>query len=231
MNLTEFQSALDERVARHDLLTHPFYQAWSAGKLSFEHLRAYATEYFHLVAAYPTFLSALHCRLGDGALRRAVLRNLAEEEVEGSAHSDMWLEFAEGIGLPPEQVRRSQPSAAVRQLIDCFYRSASHASPAEVLAALYAYESQVPRISGEKACALVSHYGANARTCGYFALHTYADALHSQIWREQLGRLVAHNGRLVESALNSAERAAQWLWQALDNSAAYHLSEQSLSIA
>jgi pyrroloquinoline-quinone synthase len=183
MNLIEFQSALDARVACHDLLTHPFYQAWSAGKLSLEHLRAYAREYFHHVAAYPTFLSALHCRLGDGALRRAVLRNLAEEEVEGRAHSDMWLDFAEGVGLSSEQVRRSHPSAAVRQLIDCFYRLASHASPAEVLAALYAYESQVPRISGEKACALVSHYGASAYTCGYFALHTYADVLHSRATR------------------------------------------------
>ncbi len=156
MNLIQFQSALDERVARHDLLTHPFCQAWTAGKLSLGHLRAYAQEYFHFVAAYPTFLSALHCRLADGALRRAVLRNLAEEEIEGCAHSDMWLEFAEGVGLSPEQVRRSSPSAAVRQLIDCFYRIASHASPAEVLAALYAYESQVPRISGEKARALVT---------------------------------------------------------------------------
>jgi pyrroloquinoline-quinone synthase len=231
MNLIEFQSALDARVARHDLLTHPFYQAWTAGKLSLEHLRTYAREFFHHVAAYPTFLSALHCRLGDSALRRAVLRNLAEEEVEGRAHSDMWLDFAEGVGLSPEQVRRSQPSAAVRHLIDCFYRSASHATPSEVLAALYAYESQVPRISGEKACALMSHYGANARTYGYFALHTYADVLHSRIWREELARLVAHNSKLAEPALNSAERAAHWLWQALDDSEAHRLSEQSFSIA
>ena len=46
------------------------------------------------MTAFPTFLSALHCRLPDGALRRAVLRNLAEEEVEGRAHSDLWLDFA-----------------------------------------------------------------------------------------------------------------------------------------
>jgi pyrroloquinoline-quinone synthase len=231
MNLNEFQLALDARVARHDLLAHPFYQAWNAGKLSREHLRTYAREYFHHVAAYPTFLSALHCRLEDSALRRAVLRNLAEEEVEGSAHSDMWLDFAEGVGLSPEQVRRSQPSAAVRQLIECFHRSASHDSPAEVLASLYAYESQVPRISGEKARALMSHYGASAHTCGYFALHTYADVIHSQVWREELGRLLAQNSKLAEPALNSAERAAHWLWAALDDSEAHQLSERSFSIA
>jgi len=53
-------------------------------------------------------------------------------------------------------------------------------SPAEVIAAFYAYESQIPRISGEKACGLLRHYGADARTCGYFALHTYADVRHSE---------------------------------------------------
>jgi pyrroloquinoline-quinone synthase len=231
MNPKAFQIALDARVTRYDLLTHPFYQAWSAGKLSLDHLRAYANEYFHHVAAFPTFLSALHSRLEDGALRRAVLRNLAEEEVEGRAHSDMWLDFAEGIGLSPEQVRHSQPSAAVRRLIGRFSRSAREDSPAEVLAALYAYESQVPRISGEKARGLLRHYAADARTCGYFALHTYADILHSQIWRDELARLVAQDRKLAEPALDAGERAASWLWQALDGSTANRLCLLSMAAA
>jgi pyrroloquinoline-quinone synthase len=231
MNLKVFQSALDARVTAYELLSHPFYQAWSEGKLSREHLRTYAKEYFHHVAAFPTFLSALHSRLADGALRRAVLRNLAEEEVEGRAHSDMWLDFAEGFGLCPEEVRRSQPSVAIRCLIGRFYRSACEDSPAEVLAALYAYESQVPRISGEKARGLLRFYGADARTCGYFALHTYADIRHSQIWREELCHLVAHDCKPAALALESAGRAACWLWQALDGSEAHRLSRRTLAIA
>jgi pyrroloquinoline quinone (PQQ) biosynthesis protein C len=143
----------------------------------------------------------------------------------------MWLDFAEGVGLSPEQVRCSQPSPAVHHLIECFYRCASHASPAEVLAALYAYESQVARISGEKARALMSHYGVDARTCGYFALHTYADVLHSRIWQEELVRLLARSGNLADAALDSAERAARWLWQALDDSEAHRRAERSFSIA
>jgi pyrroloquinoline-quinone synthase len=231
VNLKDFQTELDARVARYDLLTHPFYKAWSAGKLSREHLRAYALEYFHHVAAFPTCLSALHSRLADGALRRAVLRNLAEEEVEGRAHSDMWLDFAQGFGLSPDRVRRSQPSPGVRSLIKHFYRSACHDSPAQVLAAFYAYESQVPRISGEKARALLGFYGADAHTCGYFVLHTYADVLHSQVWRDELLRLVSHNCRLAEPALDAAGRAAYWLWQALDASHAHRLSARSVLVA
>jgi pyrroloquinoline-quinone synthase len=229
MNPKVFQAELDARVARYDLLAHPFSQAWSAGKLSREQLRAYALEYFHLVAAFPTFLSALHSRLDDGALRRAVLRNLAEEEVEGRAYTDMWMDFAEGLGLSPNQVRRSQPSAPVRHLIEQFYRSAGQDSPAQVLAGIYAYASQIPRTCGENARALLQHYGADARTCGYFVLHTYAGVRHAMVWRSELVRLLARNEPMEAPALEAAARAAEWLWQALDGSQAHRLSARSMT--
>jgi pyrroloquinoline-quinone synthase len=229
MNAKVFQNQLDARVARYDLLTHPFHRTWIDGKLSREQLRAHATEYFHHVAAFPTFLSALHCRLGDGLLRRVVLRNLAEEEVEGRAHSDMWLDFAEGFGLSANQVRRSQPSAAIRLLIERFYRTASQDSPVEVIAAFYAYEAQVPRLCGEKARALFSYYDSDARTCGFFVLHTYSDVLHAQTWRSELLRLVSRDDQLAELALAAAARAADWLWQALDGSQANRLSERHMT--
>src|SRR5690242_16758815 len=82
-DLSCFASALRERAARYDLLCHPFYQAWSAGKLTRDDLRDYACEYYHHVAAFPTYLSAFHSRLPDGALRRRVLINLCGEELQG----------------------------------------------------------------------------------------------------------------------------------------------------
>ncbi|MEO6562695.1 MAG: pyrroloquinoline quinone biosynthesis protein PqqC, partial [Nitrosospira sp.] len=39
--------------ARH-LLKHPFYVAWTEGRLSKEQLRHYAEQYFHNVLAEPT---------------------------------------------------------------------------------------------------------------------------------------------------------------------------------
>ena len=41
----EFFAALDARIARYDLLQHPFYQAWSKGELTRDELREYASEY------------------------------------------------------------------------------------------------------------------------------------------------------------------------------------------
>ena len=36
--MSEFFAALDARIARYDLLQHPFYQAWSKGELTREDL-------------------------------------------------------------------------------------------------------------------------------------------------------------------------------------------------
>ena len=44
----------------------------------------------------------------DGVVRRSVLRNLCDEELEGPAHSDLWLDFAEGMGADRDAVRAGQ---------------------------------------------------------------------------------------------------------------------------
>ncbi len=214
--MNEFVHELDARIARYDLLCHPFYQAWSEGKLTGDDLREYAADYYHHVAAFPTYLSAFHARLEDGELRRNVLRNLADEEIEGRAHADMWLDFAEGMGADRAAISSRRPIAEIEQLIAHFRQVANTGSHAEVLATLYAYESQVPRVAKEKAKGLRERYGADAKTCSYFTLHQFADAQHSGVWRDELVRELSQNPEAVENALDAGERAAQALWTALD---------------
>jgi pyrroloquinoline-quinone synthase len=211
-----FWAEIETRIGKYDLLCHPFYQAWSAGELTREDLREYAADYYHHVAAFPTYLSALHSRLPDGELRRAVLRNLSDEEIEGAAHTDLWLNFAAGMGADASQIRKSTPVKEVAELIADFKRVAANGSPTEALAALYAYESQVPRVAKAKAIGLKDLYGADAKTCGYFTVHQTADVRHSQVWRDQLDAELAKNPKGADSALHAAERAAASLWKALD---------------
>jgi pyrroloquinoline-quinone synthase len=205
---------LHVEIERFDLLRHPFYEAWSAGKLAPEDLREYAAAYYHQVAAFPTYLSALHSHLPDGYLRRAVVKNLSEEEIEGQPHSEMWLDFAEGFGADREAVRSSQPISQVRDLIETFRRQMR--SPASGLAALYAYESKVPAIAKEKARTLREAYAADDRTCLYFDVHITADAKHSHVWKEQLERLLAAEPNLASEAIDGGRLAAEALWKALD---------------
>lgn len=214
MDLQLFASELNARIAQHDLLCHPFYQAWSAGQLTRDDLRQYACDYYHHVAAFPTYVSALHSRLADGETRRAVLRNLCDEEIDGVAHSDMWLDFAEGYGASRDQI--NQPIAEIRELIENFRRIAREGTTAEALAAFYAYESQVPRVAKEKARGLSEMYGADAKTRSYFTVHSVADVEHSRVWLDLLNRELERDPSQREAALDSADQAAQWLWRALD---------------
>jgi pyrroloquinoline-quinone synthase len=216
MESQAFLNALEERIARYDLLCHPYYKAWTAGELTREDLREYAADYYHHVAAFPTYLSALHSRLEDGEQRRAVLRNLCGEEIEGRPHSELWLDFAEGMGADRREVRERQPLAEVQDVISGFQHVAREGATAEALAAFYAYESQVPRVAKEKADGLAQRYGADAKTCGYFKLHQFADVEHSDVWRELLSAEVSAHPEQAEAALNAAEAAAQSLWRALD---------------
>ena len=215
--MSQFFSALDLRLAPYDLLQHPFYQAWSQGELTRDELRAYASEYWHHVSAFPTYLSALHTRLADTPLRRIVLENLADEEglPAGRAHSDLWMDFAAGMGAEPAQVRGRALGEETKALI-AFFRGAMQGAPAAALAALYAYESRVPAIAHTKADGLKRHYGADAATARYFTLHQTADMHHAEVWRKAIeGELAAHPEQ-AEEALGAAEAAAAALWSTLD---------------
>ena len=212
MTTPEFRQELDSRIAKHDLLTHPFYRAWAMGELTQEDLRQYAVQYFHHVAAFPDYLEMFESRPElDGELAEAVADNRAGED----GHAELWLDFAEGMGADRAMVSGGQPLREIQELIDTFQTIAREGSPAEALAAFYAYESQVPRIATEKARGLKEMYGADERTCGYFTLHQTADIHHARVWNEQLERQTkdADNQR---KAFESSERIAQALWRALD---------------
>jgi pyrroloquinoline-quinone synthase len=71
-------------------------------------------------------------------------------------------------------------------------------------------------VAQEKARGLREIYGADERTCGYFTLHATADVYHSNVWRNQLERIVEDNPVAEQHALAAAEKAAQALWNALD---------------
>ena len=79
-NIAEFFEQLDARIAKYDLLCHPFYKAWAAGELTRDDLREYAQDYYHHVEAFPSYLAALGLRLEEGDLRRAVLANMCDEK-------------------------------------------------------------------------------------------------------------------------------------------------------
>jgi len=226
MNTTQFFEQLEASIAKYDLLCHPFYKAWAAGALTRDDLREYACQYYHHVEAFPRYLAALALRLDEGELRRAVLANMCDEKgaVGGSGkdsgthsepHSELWLDFAEGMGAR-RNLRGHKPLPEIDGLMTHFHRVASEGTPEEALAAFYVYESQVPRVAKEKERGLREMYDADDKTCGYFTLHAAADIYHSNVWRKQLEQRLEANPETAQAALDAAENTAKLLWQALD---------------
>ena len=184
-------ASLDAQIARKHLLKHPFYLAWTRGELSADALRDYAGQYYHHVAAFPTYLSAVHAGCDDQATRKQLLDNLVDEEAGSPNHPDLWVKFAEGLGLDEAKVRNTGKEAETSELIDTFRSVCREGATAEGLAALYAYESQIPEICESKIDGLKKHYGFNNPDhYRYFSVHIEADREHSAVERQMLDRSI-----------------------------------------
>lgn len=185
-------TAIDAAVAARAMLSHPFYQAWTAGELSLDVLRDYARQYFHHVEAFPRAVSAVHSNCTDRDGRFLLAENLAEEEGLGAGkddHASLWLAFAEGLGASEAEVRAAALLPQTEALIATF-RRLSRQSYAAGLGALYAYESQLPQVASTKIAGLDQFYGVNdARTVHFFKVHEQADIEHSAVCRDLLDRL------------------------------------------
>ena len=215
--MTQFSvsAAIDGKVAARAMLSHPFYQAWTEGRLPLDTLRDYARQYFHHVEAFPSAVSAVHSACPDRSGRRMLAENLAEEEgVEAGKqdHATLWLMFACGLGEDEEAVRGQRLNPETEALIATF-RRLSRRSYASGLGALYAYESQFPAVAAAKIEGLVERYAiSDEPTLRFFRVHESADVEHSRVCRELLDRLP--EGERSE-AVAAGEELAGALWNFL----------------
>ncbi len=201
--------SIDALVAQQSLLLHPFYQCWTRGELPDAALRDYATQYYHHVAAFPTYLSALHSHTSDQSVRRNILTNLIDEEAGTPNHPELWLSFAASLGIPAEDARNADLWDETRGLIDTYRTICRDRTVEEGLAALYAYESQIPAVSESKIEGLRSHYGVSSEEgLAYFKVHIEADREHSQIERNLLPNLLNdQNAETVKGTVGEALNA------------------------
>jgi pyrroloquinoline-quinone synthase len=181
---------IDALIAERHLLKHPFYTKWREGTLSREALQEYARQYYAFESTFPRLLSALHTRSEDAAVRQSILDNLWDEEHGEVNHAELWLRFAEGIGVERDDVKSAERNAATQALVDLYADMSKNAPVPAAVAALYAYERQVPQTSESKIEGLAKHYDVDdKRTTSFFAVHSTLDIEHSAAEREMLGEL------------------------------------------
>jgi pyrroloquinoline-quinone synthase len=206
---------LDKVISSRSILGHPFYVAWRRGELTREQLRTYATLYYPHVAAFPGYLAAAIARADDPMVRSELERNLADEVSHPKPHSELWLDFAEELGVDRRTVASDPPCPSTAAAITTFTRVAATGTPA-ALAALYAYESQQPEVSREKCEGLRGHYGVcSDRALAYFQVHATIDVEHRQGERQALTRCLAA-GASADALLRAADEGLSAYWQLLD---------------
>ena len=216
MTSEQFLEALDALVAAKHLLKHPFYVLWSQGKLSKENLREYAISYYPQVANFPRYVSGVHAGCEEAALRQDLLENLIEEERGEENHPALWRRFAAALGASGSDLATAPRTPEVADAVGLFLETTREGSTAEGLAALYAYESQIPEIAKTKREGLAAFYGiADSDATRFFTVHEQADVWHRQVERAALARIASTNEDR-ESALAAAERCLDALNCALD---------------
>lgn len=204
-------TSLQEVIAKYNLLAHPFYQAWSNGELTAQNLKNYAIQYYQQVASFPRFVSRVHTHCPEITARKVLLSNLVDEEIHGTDHPTLWMQFAEGMGATRAEVVNAKALPETTALVDEFYALADE-DWRTGLCALYAYEAQVPAVAASKIDGLKRFYGINdQKTLEFFAAHQQYDVEHAQ---QVAGLIEQYVG--VEQAKDATARASAALWKFLD---------------
>jgi pyrroloquinoline-quinone synthase len=173
---------IDSEIERHSLLKHSFYKMWSEGKLTIDHLQGYSLEYFQLVKAIPKFVESI-------ASKRIENKDIASSAKEEAEHVEPWAGFASALGVSMSDLvayaGAAKTNAAVAKMAEL-----ANASFEEAVAAMYAYEMELPKISKNKIDGLKKFYGMTSKDATrYFEIHEEADIRHAEIWRQILDEI------------------------------------------
>jgi pyrroloquinoline-quinone synthase len=194
MTTAAIEQALQAALAPRDLLTHPFYQAWSAGELRADDLARYAEQYRFQVTALPE-----------------LSRNLDDEEGRtGVAHARLWEAFGAAVGAAAE----ASPLPETRSSAECLAGLVGE-DELTALAALWAYETQTARVADTKEKGLRCYGVDSPAALRFFRLHGELDVHHARGLLEAIERCLAL-GDSIEKAKVAVERSARAQWAFLD---------------
>ena len=191
---------IDLEIENRSLLKHSFYKMWSEGKLTIDHLQGYSKEYFQLVKVVPKFVERIAEATGNSD---DIITSNAREEAE---HVELWARFATALGVSRSDLITYDGSEKTKEAVAKLMELAGLTFE-EAVAAMYAYEMELPKISRSKIDGLKKFYGMDSEDATkYFEIHEEADMRHAQVWREILQRIPS--GR-HEAVINAAIKSLQ----------------------
>jgi pyrroloquinoline-quinone synthase len=168
------------------------------------------------VLQFPTYVSGTHANCDDLPDRQELLENLVEEEQGPNNHPELWLKFGEALGLLREEMIESGQLPETTNLITTYRRLTKDSAFIGGIAALYAYESQVPEVAGTKMAGLKQFYGIDSPDgLRFFVVHHSLDVEHSKVTRNLVAKY-AESEEAAEEALGAVDEATTALNILLD---------------
>lgn len=211
MTTPALEQALQAALAPRNLLTHPFYVAWSAGELRGEDLARYAEQYRFQVRALPELLRRARALTTDDETDAELSRNLDDEEGRtGVAHARLWEAFGSAVGAATEASPLPETRASAEALTALVGEDEVTA-----LAALWAYEVQTARVADTKEKGLKCYGVDSPAALRFFRLHGELDVHHAGGLAQALERAIARGGS-AEAAKAAVARSSQAQWTFLD---------------
>jgi pyrroloquinoline quinone (PQQ) biosynthesis protein C len=187
MSSADFVRELKEEIARSpkQRVNHPFVRAVSAGTASMEEIRKWAVQDYQFRRAVPriAMLRYLACTDPEFAPR---LYEVVEDETRGLrpgsvGHADMFVEFAEAIGL----TRNDLETAGLRPATAAHLYYAEliiHTLPWFVMmAAQIGAEGTFPPAVAALGRGFIQQYGMSPESVRFFTVHFEADEEHGSL--------------------------------------------------
>ena len=173
---------INAEIEKGSLLKHRFYQVWQEGKLTLDQLSGYSKEYFQLVKNVPSFVENALDNNPNKNYDKIIESILAEER----EHVEPWIRFAASLDVSSEELQQYPGESLTTKAVSDL-SVISKSSFEEGVAALYAFEKELPKISETKSKGLRQFYNKfDDDSHRYFDIHKEADIYHAKIWENIL---------------------------------------------
>ncbi len=207
---------MDEIRARRSFGGHPLWHAIGAGRVSRGGLQIFARQFYLQVNEFPRAVSALHASCPYPDLRGELAESLYEEEtgrISGCnlPHPRLFGLFAAAVGVPWDDLVRSEPLPSTAALIHWFETSTRNRSFLEGAAAIQlSAEGQVPGAFGPFARALEKHYGLSREAVSFWDVHEIADRDHADVGDHAVGRYASSEDARARVRAAVRQSLAAW---------------------
>lgn len=187
---SEFVHRLKEDIHRAPKLriNHPFVRAVREGKATMEEIRRWAVQDYQFRRAVPRIAMLRYLACSDPEIA-AKMFEVVEEETRGllpgsAGHADMFLEFAESIGIGRKELDNAElrPATAAHLY---YVELVIHTLPwFVVMAVQIGAEGTFPPAAAALGQGFMKQYGMSPQSVRFFMVHAEADEEHGKLAEE-----------------------------------------------